>query len=112
MALPSLSGASTDNSTNSSNFVDEPPTPPDDSTESRHDHDHSTSSLKSSTVHTNPQSSEESSSLAKAETRLVKRSKLLVLCVLFLAATAVAAATFVYTRNAENNTFETQVSPY
>ena len=111
MALPSLSGASTDNSTNSSQFQDEQllVPAPEDSTESQHDRDHSTSSLKSSTMHTNQNSSEESSSLAKAETLRVRRSKLLVLMVLFLAAAAVGVATYIYTRNTENATFETKV---
>lgn len=104
--------SSTDNSTNSSAFLDEPPIPPvDESHEDSDSHlDHSTTSFKSSTKNGGADnSSEESSSLAKAETRAVNRTKLLVLLVLFAAASAVGVATYLYAANTEQKQFEEKV---
>jgi hypothetical protein len=52
-------------------------------------------------------SSEES--IAKAETQRVNRSKWLVAGILFIAATAVGTATYLFTRNEEKDDFESQV---
>ena len=116
--LPSGTAPSTTNTDNSTNshFEDErassdgAPIPPLDHSDSQAHEDHSTTSFKSSTVNTNQNSSEESSSLAKAETRAVNRTKLLVLAVLFLAASAVGVATYLYARNTEQEEFEVKVS--
>lgn len=54
-------------------------------------------------------SSSESSTLAKAETAAVQRSKLLVLFVLTLAAIGISAATYIFVRAAETQEFEDKV---
>ena len=57
----------------------------------------------------NTQTSSESSTLAKAETLAVNRSKLLLLFVLALAAIGVGIATYIVTRASETREFETKV---
>ena len=53
----------------------------------------------------------ESSTLAKQETILVQRTKMLVIFVLCLAACAVGVATFIFTSNSERKDFESKVRP-
>ena len=53
--------------------------------------------------------SSESSTLARAETRAVNRSKMVVLFMLCVAAAGVGAATFVFARNSETKEFENKV---
>ena len=56
------------------------------------------------------QTSSESSTLARAETAAVRRSKILVLFVLTLAAIGVSAGTYVFARQAETKEFHDKVS--
>lgn len=51
-----------------------------------------------------------SSSFARSETRRVTRSKYIVAAFIFVAAVLVGSLTFVFTRNQEEDDFETQVS--
>jgi len=73
------------------------------------DESNSTTSFGTSKGGKQGESTEESSTLAKAETRAVNRSKMLVLAVLFMAATAVGAATYVFAQNSEQKDFQQQV---
>lgn len=73
----------------------------------------SASSAPSTTSGTNGQAQSESDSsfsLARAETRAVNRSKLLVLAVIALAAGALGAMIYVLVDNEETYNFETEVS--
>jgi len=77
--------------------------------------DHSSSVADSSTTMHSRKTGEnntesESSTLARRETTAVNRSKMLVLLALFLAATAVGVATYIFARNSEQNTFQQKVS--
>jgi len=56
------------------------------------------------------ESSSESSTLAKQETRAVARSKMLVLLVLLLAAIGTGIATYIFAHNTETKEFESKVS--
>ena len=75
--------------------------------------DHTSSSFNTSTNTTtnNKDSTQtsESSTLAKAETRAVNRTKLLVLAVLSIAAMGVGFATYWFTRQSETHEFENKV---
>ena len=94
-------------STNDSNFQDE--SGADDESGVGGLIDDSTTSAAGITKKTN-ESSSESSTLARAETAAVNRTKMMVLGVLFMAAAGVGVATYLFATNTEQNDFKQAVS--
>jgi hypothetical protein len=70
------------------------------------------SEVNSSTKPSARETESESSTLARQETLMVQRTKLLVLLILTLAACAIGAFTYMFTSNAEQVTFEEKVRAY
>lgn len=104
---PSASAKNTDDSTNSM-FEDERANSYVDGSiaDSSHHDTTSVGYVSSHPSNSQKENSSESSTLAKAETRAVNRTKMLVLFVLFCAAAAVAIATYILARHSENQVFE------
>jgi hypothetical protein len=61
------------------------------------------------TNHTGEVSNDSSISIARAETKAVNRSKIVVLAVIAIAATACGAATYFFTKSEEEDDFHSQV---
>jgi hypothetical protein len=61
------------------------------------------------TNHTGEVSNDSSISIARAETKAVNRSKIIVLAVIAIAATACGAATYFFTKSEEEDDFHSQV---
>jgi hypothetical protein len=81
-----------------------------------HERDHQSSSSESASVsagtetnNTGEVSNDSSLSIARAETRAVNRSKIVVLVVIAIAATACGAATYFFTKSEEEDDFHSQV---
>jgi hypothetical protein len=81
-----------------------------------HDGDHQSLSSESASLsagtdtnHTGEVSNDSSLSIARAETKAVNRTKIIVLVVIAIAATACGAATYLFTKSEEEDDFHSQV---
>jgi hypothetical protein len=81
-----------------------------------HDRDHQSQSSESASLsggtdtnHTGEVSNDSSISIARAETKAVNRTKIVVLAVIAIAATACGAATYFFTKSEEEDDFHIQV---
>jgi hypothetical protein len=84
--------------------------------ENKHERDHQSLSSESASLssgtetnHTGGVSNDSSISLARAETKAVNRSKIIVLLVIAIAATACGTATYFFTKSEEEDDFHSQV---
>jgi hypothetical protein len=81
-----------------------------------HDGDHQSLSSESASLsagtdtnHTGEVSNDSSLSIARAETKAVNRTKIIVLVVIAIAAAACGAATYLFTKSEEEDDFHSQV---